>query len=58
MPHGGLGGARATTINVVCEGGGKAELQPIADLYKKETGTAVTLVELPYAGLYDRITTN
>ncbi|MDR7187434.1 ABC-type glycerol-3-phosphate transport system substrate-binding protein [Microbacterium sp. BE35] len=42
-------------LTVVVEGGGKAELQPIADLYKEETGTEVTLVELPYAGLYDRI---
>lgn len=43
------------SLTVVVEGGGKAELQPIADLYKEETGTTVTLVELPYAGLYDRI---
>ncbi|WP_400995209.1 extracellular solute-binding protein [Agromyces sp. GXQ0307] len=42
-------------LTVVVEGGGKAELQPIADLYKEETGTTVTLVELPYAGLYDRV---
>ncbi|WP_434810932.1 ABC transporter substrate-binding protein [Microbacterium sp. bgisy189] len=42
-------------LTVVVEGGGLAELQPIADLYKEETGTTVTLVELPYAGLYDRI---
>jgi ABC-type glycerol-3-phosphate transport system substrate-binding protein len=42
-------------LTVVVEGGGKAELQPIADLYKEETGTEVTLLELPYAGLYDRI---
>ena len=54
---GGTGGASADTdtLTVVVEGGGKAELQPIADLYEDETGTAVTLVELPYAGLYDRI---
>lgn len=45
----------AKTLTVVVEGGGKAELQPVADLYKKETGTSVNLVELPYAGLYDRI---
>ena len=45
----------SSTLTVVVEGGGKAELQPIADLYKKETGTEVSLVELPYAGLYDRI---
>lgn len=43
------------TLTVVVEGGGKAELEPIADLYQSETGTEVTLVELPYAGLYDRI---
>lgn len=42
-------------LTVVVEGGGKAELQPIADLFKEETGTTVTLLELPYAGLYDRI---
>lgn len=54
----GGGGTSATDgagLTVVVEGGGKAELQPIADLYKEETGTEVTLVELPYAGLYDRI---
>jgi ABC-type glycerol-3-phosphate transport system substrate-binding protein len=56
----GGGGSSASgdnSLTVVVEGGGKAELQPIADLYKKETGTTVTLVELPYAGLYDRIST-
>ncbi|HEY1093645.1 MAG TPA: extracellular solute-binding protein [Glycomyces sp.] len=42
-------------LTVVVEGGGLAELQPIADLYKEETGTTVTLVELPYDGLYDRV---
>ena len=45
----------ADSLTVVVEGGGKLELQPIADLYKEETGTTVKLVELPYAGLYDRI---
>lgn len=45
----------AKTLTVVVEGGGKAELQPVADLYEKETGTEISLVELPYAGLYDRI---
>lgn len=44
-------------LTVLVEGGGLAELQPIADLYEQETGTAITLVELPYAGLYDRIST-
>jgi ABC-type glycerol-3-phosphate transport system substrate-binding protein len=49
----GTGASEALTV--VVEGGGKAELQPIADLYTEETGTDVTLLELPYAGLYDRI---
>ncbi|MFV0430401.1 MAG: extracellular solute-binding protein [Arachnia sp.] len=49
--------AAAGELTVVVEGGGLAELQPIADLYREETGTTVTLVELPYAGLYDRIST-
>lgn len=52
---GGEPAADAGALTVVVEGGGKAELQPIADLYQDETGTEVTLVELPYAGLYDRI---
>lgn len=44
-------------LTVLVEGGGLAELQPIADLYEEETGTSVKLVELPYDGLYDRIQT-
>ncbi|MFY9714137.1 MAG: sugar ABC transporter substrate-binding protein [Microbacterium sp.] len=47
--------AGGETLTVVVEGGGKAELQPIAALYTEETGTEVKLVELPYAGLYDRV---
>jgi ABC-type glycerol-3-phosphate transport system substrate-binding protein len=47
----------ADALTVLVEGGGLAELQPIADLYEKETGTKVKLVELPYDGLYDRIQT-
>src|SRR5215207_5111713 len=57
----GVGGggesADADELTVLVEGGGLAELQPVADAYKEETGTTVTLVELPYAGLYDRIST-
>ena len=57
----GVGGANDAAssgtdeLTVVVEGGGKAELEPIVDLYKEETGTTVKLVELPYAGLYDRV---
>ncbi len=54
---GGPADATADELTVLVEGGGLAELQPIADLYLEETGTTVTLVELPYDGLYDRIQT-
>jgi len=50
----GSGGAKALTL--VCEGGGKIELQPIVDKFRQETGTTVTLVELPYEGLFNRLT--
>jgi ABC-type glycerol-3-phosphate transport system substrate-binding protein len=55
----GGGGDSADTdeLTVLVEGGGLAELQPVADAYEEETGTTVTLVELPYDGLYDRIST-
>lgn len=53
----GDGGGDADELIVVVEGGGLSELQPIADLFTEETGTKVNLVELPYAGLYDRIST-
>jgi len=43
-------------LTVVVEGGGHGELQPIADKFTQETGTKVTFVELPYDGLYDRLT--
>ncbi|GGI45866.1 ABC-type glycerol-3-phosphate transport system substrate-binding protein [Agromyces flavus] len=52
---GGENASGTDELTVVVEGGGLAELQPIADAYKEETGTKVTLVELPYDGLYDRI---
>lgn len=54
---GGTSDGTTDELTVLVEGGGLAELQPIADLYKKETGTTVKLVELPYDGLYDRIQT-
>jgi ABC-type glycerol-3-phosphate transport system substrate-binding protein len=48
--------AGAKTLTLVCEGGGKIELQPIVDKFKQQTGTTVTLVELPYDGLFNRLT--
>lgn len=43
------------TVTVLVEGGGKAELAPVAKAFTEETGTKVSLVELPYDGLYDRL---
>lgn len=43
------------SLTVLVEGGGKAELQPVAEAFTEETGTQVTFVELPYDGLYDRL---
>ncbi|MGN9790355.1 hypothetical protein ACTMTU_04525 [Streptomyces sp. OZ13] len=40
---------------MLCEAGGKQELRKIAELSKKKTGTSVTLVELPYDGLFNRL---
>lgn len=42
-------------LTVLVEGGGKAELEPVAAAFTEETGTDVTFVELPYDGLYDRV---
>ncbi|NEM91123.1 extracellular solute-binding protein [Galbitalea soli] len=47
--------AHVKSLTVLVEGGGHLELQPIADLYKKQTGISVTFVELPYNGLYNRV---
>jgi ABC-type glycerol-3-phosphate transport system substrate-binding protein len=50
-------GGETGSITVLVEGGGLAELQPVADAWKAETGNEVTFVELPYDGLYDRLST-
>jgi ABC-type glycerol-3-phosphate transport system substrate-binding protein len=42
-------------LRVLVEAGGKAELEPVAKAFEEETGTKVTFVELPYDGLYDRL---
>ena len=52
---GSSGGTDAKSVRVLVEAGGHAELQPVADAFEKETGTKVTFVELPYDGLYDRL---
>ncbi len=43
------------TLNLLCEGGGKAELEPVVAKYAEETGNTVNLVELPYDGLFTRL---
>lgn len=57
----GAGGADQSsddaTITVLVEGGGRAELTPVADAFEAETGTSVTFVELPYDSLYERLNT-
>ncbi|NKF31405.1 extracellular solute-binding protein, partial [Pseudomonas sp. BGM005] len=52
---GGTPAADDDSITVLVEAGGHGELQPIADQFQKDTGTAVTFVELPYDGLYNRL---
>ena len=52
----GSGSGGAKTLTLVCEGGGKIELQPILDKFREKTGVSVTLVELPYEGLFNRLT--
>ncbi|MFC7550912.1 ABC transporter substrate-binding protein [Plantactinospora sp. GCM10030261] len=50
------GASDAQTLTVACEGGGKIELQPVVDKFQRDTGSTVTLVELPYDGLFNRLT--
>jgi len=51
----GGGGEGSDSLNVLVEGGGKLELEPIAEKFTEETGTEITFVELPYDGLFDRM---
>jgi multiple sugar transport system substrate-binding protein len=52
---GGAEGDSENEVRVLVEAGGKAELEPVADAFEEETGSTVTFVELPYDGLYDRL---
>ena len=47
--------AVAESINVLVEGGGAQEQKPIAEKFKAETGIDVNFVEVPYAGVYDKL---
>lgn len=48
-------GGSSEELTILVEAGGKGELQPIADQYSKDKGGTVTFVELPYDGLYNRL---
>lgn len=55
----GVGGsgpsASRNALTLLVEAGGHGQLQPIADQFQTDTGTGVTFVELPYDGLYNRL---
>ncbi|MDU0348299.1 ABC transporter substrate-binding protein [Actinomyces sp. MRS3W] len=55
----GVGGrgssGNADSLTLLVEAGGHGQLQPIADQFQKDTGTTVSFVELPYDGLYNRL---
>lgn len=52
---GGGSSASSNSLTVLVEAGGHGQLQPIADQFQTDTGTAVSFVELPYDGLYNRL---
>jgi ABC-type glycerol-3-phosphate transport system substrate-binding protein len=47
--------AHAQAITVLVEGGGHSLQQAAADAFTKETGIEVTFVEVPYQGVYDKL---
>lgn len=55
----GVGGGGASRdedgLTLLVEAGGHGQLQPIAEQFEKDTGTSVSFVELPYDGLYNRL---
>ncbi|BCW70788.1 extracellular solute-binding protein [Arthrobacter sp. NicSoilB8] len=48
-------GGAAGSINVLVEAGGHAELTAVAEKCKQETGVSANFVELPYDGLFNRL---
>ncbi len=48
--------AQAESITVLVEGGGHSLQQAAADAFTKETGIEVNFVEVPYQGVYDKLT--
>ena len=47
-------GSAASTVNVLVEAGGHAELTGVAEQCKKDAGIDVNFVELPYDGMFNR----
>jgi ABC-type glycerol-3-phosphate transport system substrate-binding protein len=47
--------AHAQSITVLVEGGGHSLQQAAAEAFTEETGIAVTFVEVPYQGVYDKL---
>ena len=48
-------GSAASTVNVLVEAGGHAELTGVAEQCTKDTGINVNFVELPYDGMFNRL---
>ncbi len=48
--------AHAEAITVLVEGGGHSLQQAAADAFTKETGIEVNFVEVPYQGVFDKLT--
>ncbi|MFJ5695823.1 ABC transporter substrate-binding protein [Arthrobacter sp. NPDC093125] len=49
------GAAGTNTVNVLVEAGGRAELTGVAEQCKKDAGVDVNFVELPYDGMFNRL---
>ena len=48
-------GSAGSTVNVLVEAGGHAELAAVAEKCEQETGVATNFIELPYDGLFNRL---
>lgn len=48
-------GSESNTVNVLVEAGGHAELKGVAEQCKKDAGIDVNFVELPYDGMFNRL---
>jgi multiple sugar transport system substrate-binding protein len=51
----GPSGDATGSVNVLVEAGGHAELAGVAEQCKKDTGISVNFVELPYDGMFNRL---